>query len=160
MPATSATSFKAFSPFLLQPLTVLMKQTRQVVRAIKQSILLRCLWFHQCLSCLLQHYSRYSEALNNGVFDEEIVPVDLGDKLGRLTQDEEPSKHDWTNLSSLPTIWGDTIARGSSSKLADGAAACLLVNETGLKKYFHLLPRFYQVWCAPSFSNFTRILCL
>jgi hypothetical protein len=34
-------------PFLLQPLTVLMKQTRQAVRAIKQSILLRCLWFSQ-----------------------------------------------------------------------------------------------------------------
>ncbi len=31
--------------FLLRPLTVLMKQTRQVVRAAKQSILLRCLWW-------------------------------------------------------------------------------------------------------------------
>ncbi len=31
--------------FLLWPLTVLMKQTRQAVHAIKQSILLRCLWF-------------------------------------------------------------------------------------------------------------------
>ncbi len=30
--------------FLLQPLTVLMKQKRQAVRAIQQSILLRCLW--------------------------------------------------------------------------------------------------------------------
>jgi hypothetical protein len=30
--------------YLLQPLTVLMKQTRQVVHAVKQSILLRCLW--------------------------------------------------------------------------------------------------------------------
>jgi hypothetical protein len=30
--------------FLLQPLTVLMKQTRQAVGAIKQSILLRCPW--------------------------------------------------------------------------------------------------------------------
>jgi len=30
--------------FLLWPLTVLMKQTRQAVRAIKQSRLLRCLW--------------------------------------------------------------------------------------------------------------------
>ncbi len=30
--------------FLLQPLTVLMKQTRQVVCTFKQSILLRCLW--------------------------------------------------------------------------------------------------------------------
>jgi len=30
--------------FLLQPLAVLMKQTRQSVHAINQSILLRCLW--------------------------------------------------------------------------------------------------------------------
>jgi len=47
VPATSAISSKAFSlfcVFLLQPLTVLMKQTRQVVHAIMQSTLLRCLW--------------------------------------------------------------------------------------------------------------------
>ena len=30
--------------FLLRPFTVLMKQTRQAVLAINQSILLRCLW--------------------------------------------------------------------------------------------------------------------
>ncbi len=34
-----------FFSFLLQPLTVLMKQTRQAVRAIRQSIIIRCLWF-------------------------------------------------------------------------------------------------------------------
>ncbi len=79
-------------------------------------------------------FSRYTEAVKNGVFDEEIVPVELDKKQGTFTKDEEPGKHDWTSLSSLPTIWGDTIARGSSSKLADGAAACLMVNETGLKK--------------------------
>ena len=33
-----------FPFFLLRPLTVLMKQTRQAVCAIKQYILLRCLW--------------------------------------------------------------------------------------------------------------------
>ncbi len=44
VPASSAT-FLAFSPFFLMwPLTVLIKQTRQTVRAIKQSILLRCIW--------------------------------------------------------------------------------------------------------------------
>jgi hypothetical protein len=36
--------------FLLQPLTVLMKQTRQAVRAVKQSTLLRCLWFDKLTS--------------------------------------------------------------------------------------------------------------
>jgi hypothetical protein len=30
--------------FFMRPLTVLMRQTRQAVRAIHQSILLRCLW--------------------------------------------------------------------------------------------------------------------
>jgi len=32
---------------LLRPLTVLMKQTRQAVRAVKPSIVLRCLWDKQ-----------------------------------------------------------------------------------------------------------------
>jgi hypothetical protein len=32
--------------FLLRPLTVLMKQARQAVCAVKQSILLRCLWMN------------------------------------------------------------------------------------------------------------------
>jgi hypothetical protein len=44
VPATSATFLAFFLFFLLWLLTVLMKQTRQAVCAIKQSILLRCLW--------------------------------------------------------------------------------------------------------------------
>ncbi len=45
MPVTSAGLNRLlFFSFLLRPLTVLMKPTRQEVRAIKQSILLRCLW--------------------------------------------------------------------------------------------------------------------
>jgi hypothetical protein len=47
VPATSANLQRLL--FLLRPLTVLIKQTRQAVRAIKQSILLRCLWFHSIL---------------------------------------------------------------------------------------------------------------
>jgi hypothetical protein len=46
VPATNATSSKAFSLCLLRSLTVLMKQTRQAVCTIKQSILLRCLWLY------------------------------------------------------------------------------------------------------------------
>jgi len=38
--------------FFMRPLTVLMKQMRQAVRAVKQSILLWCLWFWQnVLNC-------------------------------------------------------------------------------------------------------------
>ncbi len=45
MPATSAARNRLlFFLFLVQPFTVLMKQTRQAVCAVKQSIFLRCLW--------------------------------------------------------------------------------------------------------------------
>ena len=35
----------------------------------------------------------------------------------------------------MPTPWGDTVTRASASKLADGAAACVMTNSTGLQKY-------------------------
>jgi hypothetical protein len=46
VPAASNTFLAFFTVFLLWPFTVLMKQTRQVVRAVKQSILFRCLWLN------------------------------------------------------------------------------------------------------------------
>ena len=51
VPATSAAhNWLLFFLFLLRPFTVLMKQTRQVVCAVKQSIFLRCLWFRSSYS--------------------------------------------------------------------------------------------------------------
>ncbi len=44
VPASIATYSKTFWLFSLRPITVLMRQTRQAVRAINQSIFLRCLW--------------------------------------------------------------------------------------------------------------------
>ncbi len=44
VPATSPSLNRFLFFFLLRSLTVLMKQTRQAVCAVKQSILLRCLW--------------------------------------------------------------------------------------------------------------------
>ena len=52
-----------------------------------------------------------------------------------LILDEEATAHDLENLLKLPTRWGDTVSPGSSAKLADGAAACVLMNENGIKKY-------------------------
>ncbi len=46
VPTHSATFLAFFSFFVLWPLTVLMRQTRQAVCTIKQSILLRCIWKH------------------------------------------------------------------------------------------------------------------
>ncbi len=44
MPASIAGLSRLLFLFLWWPLMILMKQTRQAVRAFKQSILLRCLW--------------------------------------------------------------------------------------------------------------------
>ena len=48
--------------------------------------------------------------------------------------DEEATAHNLENLLRLPPRWGDTVSPGSSAKLADGAAACVLMNENGLKR--------------------------
>jgi len=63
VPPTSATSFKAFLAFLLQPLTVLMRQTRQAVRAINPSIFLRCL----CSLVILDVYGT-NQSVNSMMF--------------------------------------------------------------------------------------------
>ena len=66
-----------------------------------------------------------------------------------MISDEEATAHNLGNLLQLPTRWGDTITPGSSAKLADGAAACVLMNENGLKRClsnwtFRLK---YITWC-------------
>jgi hypothetical protein len=44
VPAISAAILAFFLSFLLQPLTVLLRQTRQAIHAINQPIFLKCLW--------------------------------------------------------------------------------------------------------------------
>jgi hypothetical protein len=61
VPATSAGLNRPL--FLLWLLTVLMKQTRQVVRTVKQSILLRCLWVEVPDSN--KHTSLLGDAISN-----------------------------------------------------------------------------------------------
>ena len=79
----------------------------------------------------LESYKRTEVAMKSGVFDREIVAVDNGKKV--VTEDEEVGRFDSTTFRTGRTLWGDTIGWGSCSKLADGAAAALLVNETGLE---------------------------
>jgi len=60
VPATSAAHNRLLFFFLLQPFTVLMKQTRPAVRAIKQSIFLDVYGTILCILC--QHFEKI---LNN-----------------------------------------------------------------------------------------------
>jgi len=85
-----------------------------------------------------------AESVEEGVFDEEIVPVEVDSQL--VTEDEGP--HADTSLDRLarlsPAFREDgTITPGNASKLADGAGAVMLADadvaaERGLGPMVHV----------------------
>jgi acetyl-CoA C-acetyltransferase len=87
---------------------------------------------------------RAAESVESGVFDEELVPVEVDDHL--VTEDEGPRPD--TSLDRLsrlsPAFREDgTITPGNASKLADGAGAVMLADrevaaERGLGPMVHV----------------------
>ncbi len=60
--------FFPFFFFLLWPLTILMRQTRQALHAINQSIFLRCLWCGcMCIQCV--------KSIFQGVYSQNLVQI-------------------------------------------------------------------------------------
>ena len=57
------------------------------------------------------------------VANDDDVNVDIDDDMNPYEIDQIP----WSQ-----TPWGSTVTRASSSKLADGASACILMNNDGL----------------------------
>ena len=86
---------------------------------------------------------RAKAAMENGLFREEIVPVEVKDKKGRnitVDTDEHPRPHTTLEkLSSLPPLFpGGTVTAGNASGVNDGASALLLMSarraeELGMK---------------------------
>jgi len=75
------------------------------------------------------------KARAEGRFDREIEPV------GDATADEGPRQPDWAKIRSLPPLTdGGRITAATSSQTSDGAAALLIVSETGLRVH-GLTPR-------------------
>ena len=81
--------------------------------------------------------SRLQNALKKGIFKGEIHPLKL--KFGIVDKDDEMNPYDIKQIQDMPTPWGRTVTRASASKLADRAAACLLMNNEGLLKYYSSL---------------------
>lgn len=92
----------------------------------------------------IRSYGLAREAVQKGVFADEIVPVVKKGKKGEeiLTQDEEPFKGDPCRLSQLKAVFmkDGTITAGNASSINDGAALVLLTDADGLKKY-NLTPK-------------------
>ena len=88
----------------------------------------------------LQSQEKYFSALEQGIWKEEIVPVEIEGEKGAkklIDVDEHPRKTSLEKLSSLkPAFVKDgTVTAGNSSGINDGAATVLLASDEAVRKY-------------------------
>lgn len=82
---------------------------------------------------------RAAQAMKDGFFDEEIVPVEVAGKKEKsiVAQDEHPRPD--TTLEKLaalnPLFSGGTVTAGNASGVNDGAAAMILASEGTVAKH-------------------------
>jgi acetyl-CoA C-acetyltransferase len=82
----------------------------------------------------IQSYKRSQAAWDNGLFDKEIVPVEVPQKKGdpiKITKDEEPWNVKFDKIAGLrPAFSKDgTITAANASTLNDGATAMVLMSK-------------------------------
>src|SRR5690606_18241886 len=79
-------------------------------------------------------FERANAAQQAGLFDDEIVAVDVPGRKGttRVDRDEGPSKVDYARLSSLRPAFEPegTITAANASTINDGAAALVLTTAS------------------------------
>lgn len=77
----------------------------------------------------IESQNRALEAVKNGTFEDEIVPVETS--KGIFKQDETPRETNMELMSNLPPAFkeGGTVTAGNSSGISDGAAAVLLTSK-------------------------------
>jgi acetyl-CoA C-acetyltransferase len=84
-------------------------------------------------------YKRAQNAIENGLFVDEIAPVTISGRKGDVVvdKDEEPFRTNLEKLSGLRAVFAKdgTITAGNASTINDGAAFVLLVSEAALEKY-------------------------
>lgn len=83
---------------------------------------------------------KYSEALAQNKFQEEIIPVEVNLGKGKtilFEQDEQARLSSLEKLAELkPAFIKDgTVTAGNSSSINDGAAAMLIASESAVKKF-------------------------
>ena len=82
--------------------------------------------------------ARYQAAKLSGKWKEEIFPVEVQSKQGKILFDTDEFPKAETTLESLkglPTVFGSpTVTAGNAPGLNDGAAALILISEAKLNK--------------------------
>lgn len=86
----------------------------------------------------IESYRRAQKAQQSGWFKNQIVPVEIASRTGTTLVhfDEEPEKAKFDKISQLKPAFDakGTITAANSSKINDGAAALVLMNEKEAEK--------------------------
>jgi acetyl-CoA C-acetyltransferase len=87
-----------------------------------------------------ESYRRALKAIEEGIFNDEVVPVEIVDKKGNVTvidQDEEPKRVDFAKMPKLkPAFKSDgVITAANASSINDGAGAVVITTPERAKKY-------------------------
>ncbi len=81
----------------------------------------------------VRSHTRARQAIADGVFDDEIVPIEitLKGKTTVVSVDEGPAKFDEAKLRALKPAFGaeGTITAGNASSISDGAAALVVASR-------------------------------
>ena len=96
-----------------------------------------------------ESYNRAQEAQSKGLFNDEIVPLNVNQTKGdpfHVDKDDEPLRANFKKMDSLKPVFekNGTITAANASKINDGAAALLLMsrgkaNELGLEIHATIL---------------------
>lgn len=81
----------------------------------------------------VRSYTRARKSIAEGVFDDEIVPVEIKSKKSStvVSEDEEPARFNEDKLRALRPAFGSegTVTAGNASSINDGAAALVVVSD-------------------------------
>ena len=88
----------------------------------------------------IESYKRSAFASQNGLFKNEIEPVEIKDRKGNITlidTDEEFSKVSFEKIPTLRAVFtkDGTVTAANASTINDGAAALVLASENAVKKH-------------------------
>ena len=96
-----------------------------------------------------ESYNRAQEAESKGLFNDEIVPLNVNQRKGDplcVEKDDEPLRANFKKMDLLKPVFkkNGTITAANASKINDGAAALLLMsrgkaNELGLEIHANIL---------------------
>lgn len=85
----------------------------------------------------VRSYERTIESAKKGLFNFEITPVNLGEKDGIFSQDEEPLRFKKDKMPLLKPAFikqGGVITAANASKINDGACSIILMSEKRVKE--------------------------